>query len=549
MNYQLFTKRNFKSISDLNVKAIYISKMERPKIGTFTRKFLGISDQLVLPAKLSSYEYSIENGLGQQTKTRSFGANIALFTIVVFFALFWLLTPSNVSHALLFDNNQTLAKTTSVIHKTTDISKVIKTISLPELDESVLEVPTLASITEHSVLQQPQPWLNVTIHSGDTLSSLFKEHGLSRTDLHQILKIKPYDKTLRTLYPNQEISIKHQKETIEEIRLGIDFSNELRVYKDNDTFKAAIQARNITTHTKIAYGKVESSLFAAGQKAGISDQLIANMLDIFRWDVDFRPFRRGDKFSMVYELHRFKSKEKAGDILAVEIINDGKVYQAVRYTNPEGKTDYYKPNGELLFKKIIEVEKKTEAGTLLVPVKNARISSKYGMRKHPIFGTMRFHSGVDYAAVHGTEIMSIADGIVKFVGWKGGYGRTVVISHGDDYSSLYAHMSKYPENFKVGQEVKKGDVIGYVGRSGYATGNHLHYEFLFKGETQDPLMAKLPDTTIKVAKEIKEENDKTHFTEHTEKVLAQLDTARRQVLAGETPIVTSQLAKIAGVSK
>ncbi len=538
MNYQLFTKRNFKSITDINVKAIYISKTERPKIGMFTRDLLGISGQLALPAKFSSHgKYSIESGLYQQSGQRSFKASLAIFTLVTLITLFWLLTPSNVSHALLFDKGSLLST------KVTATTR-IKTIALPKLDDSLLDIP-LSSL---AILPEHQQWVKMTVRSGDSLSSMFKKHRLNHADLHEILKIKSHKKSLRTLYPNQEVSIKQQNGNIEEIRLGIDFRNELRVYKDEETFKATVQARDITTHTKISYGKVQSSLFAAGQKAGVSDQLIANMLDIFRWDVDFRPFRRGDKFSIVYELHSFKSKEKEGAILAVEIINSGKIYHAVRYTNPEGKTDYYKPNGELLFKKIIEIEKKTEAGALLKPVKNARLSSKYGMRKHPIFGTMRFHSGVDYAAIKGTEIMTIADGVVKFVGWKNGYGRTVMISHGDDYSSLYAHMSKHPENFKVGQEVKKGDVIGYVGRSGYATGNHLHYEFLFKGEPQNPLTAKLPDTTIKIAKEIKEEDNKSHFAEKTESVLAQLETASRFVRAGETPIATSQLAKIAGVA-
>jgi murein DD-endopeptidase MepM/ murein hydrolase activator NlpD len=171
-----------------------------------------------------------------------------------------------------------------------------------------------------------------------------------------------------------------------------------------------------------------------------------------------------------------------GNILAAEFVNHGNRYQAIRYTDAGGKTDYYSLDGKSMRKTFLRT-----------PVEFSRISSRFSLgRKHPILNRIRAHKGVDYAASRGTPIKATGNGKIVHRGKKGGYGNTIAIQHGSKYSTLYAHMSKYRTALKTGSKVKQGQTIGYIGSSGLATGPHLHYEFRVNGTHRDPLKVKLP---------------------------------------------------------
>ena len=241
------------------------------------------------------------------------------------------------------------------------------------------------------------------------------------------------------------------------------------------------------------------------------------LANIFGYDIDFaREIRKGDHFELVYEEKQVDGeKVGTGEILAARFTNRGKEYQAVRYTNKQGITSYYLPNGQSMRKAFIRT-----------PVDFARISSRFSMgRKHPILNKIRAHKGVDYAAPRGTPIKAAGAGKVILAGRKGGYGNTVIIQHGGTYRTLYAHMNGFARGVRNGVAVKQGQVIGYIGTTGLSTGPHLHYEFLVNGVHRDPLSIKLPMADPIAA------NEKQRFLQQTQPLFAQLESGKKTLLA------------------
>ena len=233
---------------------------------------------------------------------------------------------------------------------------------------------------------------------------------------------------------------------------------------------------------------------------------------IFGWDVDFAlDIREGDQFAVLYEqLYLDGERIGTGNILAAEFTNQGKIHRAVRYTDPQGHTDYYAPDGHSMRKTFLRT-----------PVAFSRISSRFNLaRKHPILNRIRAHKGVDYAASRGTPITATGNGKIDWLGKKGGYGNTIVIQHGSKYSTLYAHLNSYGRGLKKGSRVRQGQIIGYVGSSGLASGPHLHYEFRVDGVHRNPLTVKLPNAAPLPAKY------RDQFKLASSNLLAQLETAK-----------------------
>ena len=231
-------------------------------------------------------------------------------------------------------------------------------------------------------------------------------------------------------------------------------------------------------------GSIGSSLFQAGQSAGLSDPLIMRLMQIFRWDIDFAlDIHKGDRFAVIYEkLSRNGKTIKQGEILAAEFKSRGKSYRAVRFVDAQGRAGYYSHRGDALDKAFIRT-----------PVQFSRISSHFSLRRrHPILHTLRAHKGVDYAAPNGTPVKATGNGKVQFAGTQNGYGKTIILQHGDRYGTLYAHLCRFAPRIKAGQSVRQGQIIGYVGSTGFATGPHLHYEFRVDGVHRDPLTVGLP---------------------------------------------------------
>lgn len=232
---------------------------------------------------------------------------------------------------------------------------------------------------------------------------------------------------------------------------------------------------------------ITHSLFASTDAADIPDRIALQLVKLFESDVDFhREIQKGDNFKLIYEAGFHNGKQvKSGDILAVSFTNKRKTYTAIGFKNNKGEMQYFTPKGNSLGKTFLRS-----------PLEFTRITSGFSRgRYHPILQRIRAHKGVDMAAPTGTKIRAAGDAVVAFSGWKGGYGRVVILKHARGIKTVYGHLSKFAKNLKKGKSIKQGQVIGYVGKSGMATGPHLHYEFLKNGKHQDPMKVALPKTT------------------------------------------------------
>ena len=258
----------------------------------------------------------------------------------------------------------------------------------------------------------------------------------------------------------------------------------MATYK-NGLFKIQNFSRPLEKLERFASVTINNSLYESAVREGLSDSLIMDLVYLFGWDIDFIfDIRPGDKFDVLYEDFYWKGKQvKNPDIKAARFLRGNKVYTAIRYFYKDGTKEYFSLRG-----------KNVKKAFLRTPVEFSYISSKYNLnRKHPVLNKIRAHTGVDYAAPKGTPIISTSSGSVSYIGNKGGYGKLIEIKHSEDYSTRYAHLFKYKKGLKLGDKVSQGEVIGYVGKSGLATGYHLHYEFRVNGMHTDPLTVKLPD--------------------------------------------------------
>ena len=369
--------------------------------------------------------------------------------------------------------------------------------------------------------QSDLDWQEVEIVPGDNLSLIFPRLGLTDSDVFNVAQTEDA-KPLLNLKPGQLLRVgleptESDSPNLIALELQLDPIKTLSLSAVDEGFVAETHEREIEKRQQIVGGEIQNSLFVDGQKAGMSDKLIMEMAHIFGWDIDFAlDLRQGDTFKVIYNEHYLDGdKIDDGAILAAEFTNRGKSFRAVRFTDSEGNSQYYAPDGASMRKAFTRT-----------PVPISRISSGFNPnRKHPVLKTNRPHRGVDYAAATGTPILATGDGKVSFVGNKGGYGRTVILSHGGRYTTLFAHMSRYKAGIKTGQRVRQGDVIGYIGSSGLATGPHLHYEFRVNGVHKDPLTVALPKA------EALPEKYRQQFTGVTEPLMAQLDKVRIPTLA------------------
>lgn len=361
------------------------------------------------------------------------------------------------------------------------------------------------------VAQPPETtsaWRTVEIQRGDQLSHVFNKVGVGMEQLVRILALGKDAAALTKLYPGDILRFKIGAEgQLEELLYDVDPTRTVRVSQSGESFTVNTVKYPIEKRVLRSEGRIGSSLFQAAQQVGLSMPLTLQLSKIFGFDIDFAlDLRRGDKFVVLYE-EMFARGRKVGDpkILAAEFVNGDKTYQAVGYQGEGGKIEYYTPEGAPLRKSFLRT-----------PVDFARISSGFSLgRLHPVLNTIRAHRGVDYAAPTGTPIRAAGAGKVSFVGNRAGYGRVVILDHGRGTTTLYAHMSRFAQ-IRLGDRVAQGELIGYVGQSGLATGPHLHYEFRVNNEHRNPLTVSLPMANRLAGSERKA------FMQHARELLAKL---------------------------
>jgi len=323
-----------------------------------------------------------------------------------------------------------------------------------------------------------------TIIAGDTLAGIFADNGLSPSTLYRLLQAGSEAKSLSRIRPGQELAMRISTEgQLDQLVLVRNRIESLRFDRKDEGFSVHVDNRTVERKKASVSGTIQSSLFVDGLESGLSDGQIMELAEVFGWDIDFAlEIRAGDQFRVVFE-EQYVDGEKLrnGPILAAEFVNRGRVYQAFRYENGD-RTGYYDADGRSKRRAFIRT-----------PIKFARISSRFQPKRwHPVLKKWKAHKGVDYAAPTGTAIKATGDGKVVFRGWQKGYGRIVIVQHSNQYKTVYAHMSKFRSKVKKGSRVKQGQVIGYVGSSGWATGPHLHYEFRVNNVKRNPLTVDLP---------------------------------------------------------
>lgn len=371
-----------------------------------------------------------------------------------------------------------------------------------------------------SVQPSPPPGISVQmiVHRGDSLARLFAANNLSATDLDSIMRLGGDTDQLKTILPGQQIDVRHDAQGhVLSLHTQIDTAHVLDIRRAAQGYVARLAEIPTTIHTAYAHGVIENSLFDAANRAGLSDGMTMQLIHLYAWDIDFaHDIQSGDSFSVLYQkIQRQGQPVVDGGILAAEFTTGGKTYKVIRYTNPDGDTGYYTPDGHNVRKALIRA-----------PVSFTRISSGFSLhRLNPVLGYTRAHQGVDYAAPTGTPIKAAGDGRIVFRGRKGGYGNCVVIQHGGGYSTLYAHMSRFRRGLHVGSHVAQDQVIGYVGMTGVATGPHLHFEVRVNGVPRNPRTVKLPDAAPILAKYLPD------FERQRGVLLAQLDTVSESRLA------------------
>jgi murein DD-endopeptidase MepM/ murein hydrolase activator NlpD len=254
---------------------------------------------------------------------------------------------------------------------------------------------------------------------------------------------------------------------------------------DGDGFTVSEDAIQLDRHIVMKSARIRYSLFGASDAADIPDTVATQLADIFGGDIDFqRDIRKGDRFSVIYESLGYLGRPlRSGRILAAEFVNDGRTYRAFWFDDEHGNGGYYTAAG-----------KSVRKAFLRSPLEFSRITSGFSSaRMHPILHQMRAHQGIDFGAPVGTRVKTTGDGVVEFVGNRGGYGKVVIVRHQTQYETLYGHLSGFAASLHVGSRVHQGDVIGFVGATGLATGPHLHYEFRVAGVHRNPLAISLPD--------------------------------------------------------
>ncbi len=345
-----------------------------------------------------------------------------------------------------------------------------------------------ADVVEPDIAPEPEPLfdtLTLKVGRGDTMEKLFRQNNLSISHLMQIAQLDEAKRQFRRIKPGDVFEVTHDEGQVLSLYSELDLTSALKIDRGDTGFNAAIVERPIELRKRHAYGVIESSLFESAATAGLSDKTIMNVAGIFAWDVDFiLDIRTGDNYYIQYEeIWQDGEYVTDGEIIAAEFNNNGRQIRAVRFKDKHDETDYFTPEGNSVRKAFIRA-----------PVDFTRISSNFNPnRRHPILNTIRAHRGVDYAAPRGTPIKAAGDGKVIFRGTKSGYGKVVILQHGGNITTLYAHMSGFNAKVRLGTRVRQGQTIGYVGMTGLATANHLHYEYRLNGVHRNPRTVPLPD--------------------------------------------------------
>ncbi len=326
----------------------------------------------------------------------------------------------------------------------------------------------------------------ININKGESLNITLLNNGVSQKEVYEVSKILKEYISLKKINTNQffEILINNTNKKIIRLTINLDNITSLHIFKKNDKFIANKIEKVLFKKTTLAEGLIKSSLFQAAKKEKIDTEVIIDFARIFGFEIDFqRDIRKNDIFQIVYDKYVDDDGElqKNGEIIYAYMKNKEREIALYRFQDKRGIVGYYRTNG-----------KSIEKALMKTPINGARLSSRFGMRKHPILGYNKMHRGTDFAAPKGTPIMASGSGIIEAARWNGAYGKYIRIRHNSKYKTAYAHLNSYARGVKRGAKVRQGQIIGYVGNTGRSTGPHLHYEVIVNGKRKNSQRLKLP---------------------------------------------------------
>lgn len=337
-------------------------------------------------------------------------------------------------------------------------------------------------------------WQVIKPHQGDTLGSIFSRLGLSAQNLHEVLNRNPHAKLMTKIKINQEMQFLINHKKLEKLIIPVNPIQTLIVYRDGTHYKTKMDSKKTTSKDLYLTATVTGSLFTTARRLNIPYKLVRQMTDILNKQVNFsKTIRAGDQFSIVYNAYYVNDKLVGlGDIQAVSYTSRGKSIQAIRHNKPNGEHEYYNAQGQ-----------SSKKAFSRYPIKFSHISSTFAVsRYHPILHYKRAHKGIDLAAPIGTPIQSIGDGTIEIIDRHNGYGNMIKVKHDKTYSTIYGHMLRFQKGLSKGSKVKRGQVIGYVGQTGLATGPHCHFELHVNNQPRNPTSIALPTATPISGKEL-----------------------------------------------
>lgn len=360
---------------------------------------------------------------------------------------------------------------------------------------SITEELAVPSLSEQIAKLQADDQLYLReekVRPGDTLATLLSRLGVQDDAAAAFIKSDRIAHNVMQLKAGRRVQAQTDQDGLLQ-RLSTTFSDgsdqpvkNIVITREGNRFTASEVSAKIERRIEMRTSQIRSSLFAATDAAQIPDSIATQIVDMFATNIDFASdLRRGDRFNVVYETFWQNGEYvRTGRVLAAEFYNGNNTYQSVWFDEPGNKQGggYYTFDGKSLKKAFLKS-----------PLEFSRVSSGFSMRVHPISGLWKQHKGVDFAAATGTPIRAAGDGVIDFAGKQGGYGNAVVIKHWNNYSTAYAHMSRFASGMRKGTKVSQGEVIGYVGSTGWSTGPHLHYEFRVNNQPRDPMSIDVPN--------------------------------------------------------
>jgi murein DD-endopeptidase MepM/ murein hydrolase activator NlpD len=383
--------------------------------------------------------------------------------------------------------------------KSSYATSIEKDTALQALDEDAEPVQSQPhSPPQYSTYQRVEKTL--TVSSGDTLMALLVNAGLARTEVHAVICSLEEVFDPRRLRRGQEIALTFSKSLEQEIlfqglNLKLDIAREVQVERcDENGFVSMEIVHELETRPVLVEATIESSLYLSAVNAGVPLEVLVQMIRAYSFDIDFqRDIQPGDEFSLVYqeELNRRDQVARGGALLYSSLTTGGRALRIYRYETMDGQSDFFDAQGKSVIKTL-----------MITPIDGARLTSRYGKRRHPILGYSRMHRGLDFAAPTGTPVMAAGDGFVESATRKGNYGKYVRIRHPNQCHTVYAHLSRFVKGVRRGTRVKQGQTIGYVGSTGLSTGPHLHYEVLHRGKHVNPAALDFPSARILEGQEL-----------------------------------------------